>query len=578
MLGHYSEFDKEGQHLFIAEMINNCPSHMLAREYVKNAIECGATQIEWGVEVIDGVPKLFIKDNGSGMDLETFKKLPNMAVVTGKNKGKHGNKGIGAKISALHSHPGGVVYKTATPEDGVLMLKMWMEDGRLVYSSPELIQKPSDSIRPYTKVTFLGRSTSHDTVKQPWKRSSTTVPVARAIAQRFFRLPDGVVVSANNLSKEPVTNVPSIFEAYKRIARKHVAIKKDGLIIHYFHLKKRMDGKLKEGEASSVRHGAANVMQFLSAIVYKDETYDVHYGASWRNESIYYDLVHVADEVVVFVEIDDLDKYEVSSETNRVELAWDNPPIGSSDTSHRSKVRLKDFSDEVIANKPKWLKELISSKHSEAVSNWDNEARKRLKELMTSLIFQKLEPNSTGGTNVPTEPNPAGSSGDTSDGNEDSTKPTAPTARKSVDAKMPRNQINSYIDNFESEIITADMPHEVKLYDVIFVTGRDKSKVLLNGHHQYFEDAINSLVNGAGISIKDAKQLIFEQARSIALYQMGTFYVHGLLKVNSGAWDREVFKDSLSKPASSNFMASMREPLLKLSERLIKIHKRNQLN
>ena len=104
------------------------------RELYKNAIEAGATRVEFGVEpqgMAHGRYRLMIADNGVGMDSEEIERFLNTFGGGGKPIGDaHENYGVGVKTSTLPWNRAGLVV--VSKRRGRLACMVWMcasEDG-----------------------------------------------------------------------------------------------------------------------------------------------------------------------------------------------------------------------------------------------------------------------------------------------------------------------------------------------------------------------------------------------------------------------------------------------------------------
>src|SRR5262245_60000447 len=103
-----------GASLFVARMFEACGNYQWAREFLKNSLEAGATNIDCGIEwqavEKEGVYRRTIDDNGCGM---THKALPRFFSTLGEGAkrigGIHDNFGVGAKIASLPWNPEGIV-------------------------------------------------------------------------------------------------------------------------------------------------------------------------------------------------------------------------------------------------------------------------------------------------------------------------------------------------------------------------------------------------------------------------------------------------------------------------------------
>jgi hypothetical protein len=100
----------------IHHLIDDCPPFTVVRELVKIAEENASQnsppgRVEWFIEVIDGVRKIGLFNEGPGMSAEDLSRLMDLA-STGKTLGTQLNYGQGAKVSALKVSPEGVVYRS----------------------------------------------------------------------------------------------------------------------------------------------------------------------------------------------------------------------------------------------------------------------------------------------------------------------------------------------------------------------------------------------------------------------------------------------------------------------------------
>src|SRR5215831_5757078 len=126
---------------FVNRMFEPCGNYQWAREFLKNALEAGATKVEFGIEwqavEKDGVYRRTISDNASGMTKEEllsfFSTLGEGAKRIG---GVHDNFGVGAKIAALPWNPEGLVvisYRDGKPS----MIHIQLDDDGAEYELRE---------------------------------------------------------------------------------------------------------------------------------------------------------------------------------------------------------------------------------------------------------------------------------------------------------------------------------------------------------------------------------------------------------------------------------------------------------
>ncbi len=134
----------EAELFLMNQMIRSCPTEMMFRELIQNAIEASAcvgknlpieadaskrlTQAhndQIGLVVAGGIPtkrsnganKFFLWNNGSGLSAETFEYLSKVG-LTGKTQSSQENFGVGSRIAVLASNHKGIRYWSC--KDGVV--------------------------------------------------------------------------------------------------------------------------------------------------------------------------------------------------------------------------------------------------------------------------------------------------------------------------------------------------------------------------------------------------------------------------------------------------------------------------
>jgi hypothetical protein len=179
---------------FITRMFEACGPYQWAREFLKNSLEAGATQVEFGIEwqAVEkhGVYRRTIIDNGEGMGRDDLLKFfSTLGEGAKKIGGVHDNFGVGAKIAALPWNPSGVVvlsYKDGQasmihiilePESGDYeLMEFGVGEGRRSVLDPTTVDWAAtgdvdwSNMRPDwvkdhgTIVVLLGSETQPDTV------------------------------------------------------------------------------------------------------------------------------------------------------------------------------------------------------------------------------------------------------------------------------------------------------------------------------------------------------------------------------------------------------------------------------
>jgi hypothetical protein len=175
------KLDIVGASVWVGRMFEACGNYQWAREFLKNSLEAGATQIEFGIEwqAVEkaGIYRRVISDNGVGMTrdelLRFFSTLGEGAKRIG---GIHDNFGVGAKIASLPWNPSGLViisYRDGRPS----MMQIELEPDSAEY---ELVQYESESGSTYVinpDEIDWGEGVNWATVAPEWARQNGTTAV-----------------------------------------------------------------------------------------------------------------------------------------------------------------------------------------------------------------------------------------------------------------------------------------------------------------------------------------------------------------------------------------------------------------
>lgn len=184
------------------------------RELVQNAFESiqragrgSEGRIEIDYDLVDGVKKLRITDNGVGMTPEEVSQNINRLSASGGIQSFQKNFGIGAKITAGVRNPHGVVYKAWKDGDGSVTIlgrkagrygRIGIEDpetGDVDYWLPLPDEDKPDMIDDAgISVILLGQSSEDDTSQAPEGAELPSQWVAAYLERRYFDVPKGTTV------------------------------------------------------------------------------------------------------------------------------------------------------------------------------------------------------------------------------------------------------------------------------------------------------------------------------------------------------------------------------------------------
>lgn len=202
-----------------------CSEDQVLRELVVNGFEAIAAVERWGrgvtrevlvaPELINGVPKLSVIDNGVGMPLEQLLALRQL-MTSSKDQGVHANFGVGARLTTARTSPFGAVYRSW--RDGVgHEITMRLDGGGLglvqypsgeahrtltMTDAPEVVR----AVGHGTQVVLLGHAPEDDTWAADPDGPYPSRQLASVLERRFAALPRGVeLVVAESPHRKPGT-------------------------------------------------------------------------------------------------------------------------------------------------------------------------------------------------------------------------------------------------------------------------------------------------------------------------------------------------------------------------------------
>jgi hypothetical protein len=276
------------------------------RELVQNAIEsiqCSNTREEGRVEIdyelIDGVKKLRITDNGIGMTPDDVRANLNRLSASTGVQAFDKNFGIGAKITAAVRNPHGVMYKAWRDGEGTVTI-LGRQDGRygrIGWRNPEddsvdyWLPLPDGEKHEIIKkdgvsVVLLGKSKEEDTTLAPPGAELPSQWVAAYLERRYFETPKTITIK--------VLRPVEIYDSGRGVMRALY----DTIRGQRYYLDKHSEhhGRVELPDVSAnvwwwilsediVSGGKTWSNRGHVAAVYQNELYEVHGGSS-RNSAL----------------------------------------------------------------------------------------------------------------------------------------------------------------------------------------------------------------------------------------------------------------------------------------------------
>ena len=377
--------------------INNCPPHMLPREFTQNAIDevnGQAVNAKWFDVTIAGAKKLAFYNDAPGMTLDELDKFANRMSWSGKNKssGNNGNFGIGSRMVGLKSNPHGIVVYTRVKGSPMLYAKIGLDDGGAPVCL-EAAQGKTARVANFDQGTltiFMGKDAKQNTAKNHYLGAAPGIAALKTeLTMRYWDYPGNFALrlagALNNKKSGDVYKLMSLKAHMIKNSTSYDAIEvSKNMTIHYA----LMPAGKTMNQVNSVAIGA------LGAVVYQNEVYDCTKAAAWRDEAVKYALPPaVSEKLWVVVELSGKDQFSPNS--NRERLVWDDAYVEAvkkslgefrpGHTKSQRHVKLRNFTAEVITNRPAWVEAMVEAQRSDDDEADRKEQEKKYRELQLFL-------------------------------------------------------------------------------------------------------------------------------------------------------------------------------------------------
>ena len=541
----------------IHHLITDCPPGTVIRELAKNAEENAVQleprgRIEWFTQMVEGVPKLGLYNEGPGMDGEELSRLMDLA-STGKRLGVDNNYGQGGKISALKVSPHGVVYRSC--KGGQVSQIILAAEQRPGADFPLYVKKrqtvpcgrshrPPD--RDWTEVVLLGRNALHDTVAELLPETRVKNWLMRHLNTRFYRFPAGIIIRAANLTTGSEENrtakgleqlTTDYSEKSEEVATEHSRF---GMVrLRYCKLK----GQYGEND---VGYSRAKTMDAYGlgtrgdhiCLVWKDECYDMH--IAWARISGAFGVTFGSSNIAIHILLPD--NAPVKNNTYRDAIL--------DRRGEHQPVRVEDFAELVRCNRPNWLIRYIER---EARKNANQAGvMKRLKAYLDQLKANGqhrslVEPGGDDEGEAPQRRRRgAGSSEDTPEVLDQVPRSTRPAKGLRTPSALPGIPQVSFA---EDPAILEELSGRAALYR------HEDNTVLLNPRHsKYLEDLEKICADvGPGADRRSLARRFFDEEYS---FNAGKFVIQAWLFKGQPYWEDRDWHEGLSPSALTVHLAS----------------------
>lgn len=414
-------YDPAGARKSNAALVAVMPPWIYPVEVLRNSLQAGAQNIRFEVVEIDGVRKLAITDDGTGIASEYLDKVAHQfKTISGRDDTLAGNKGLGARAAALRSSPAGTVWQTRNADGEFQFVIRRSAEGYSLGTDP--VPTSGNINTPTgTRLIFIGDSAEHETASSAWT-GATRPALANTVQRRFFSIKQGVRVEFDkaliagenwNPLLKPLQDIYLHFHgcgkgksnkgAALAKARKETVVRVDeSLTLHYFHL------PVAQERASSYGLNASIVQTPLAfGVAFADDCASEMYSATFNAESsdiaAYLGLTDVYREVAVIAEISnpDPDAPRYVPNEHRTALI---------DLQNEGRaVTLRHFQRQAIQHRPEWLQALIAERRAKDENRFNAEADKEIEQwlkdmrALQTVLVEERDGNLTGGERTSTK-------------------------------------------------------------------------------------------------------------------------------------------------------------------------------
>lgn len=420
----YDTLTVENSVFDITQQIEQADSSMMLRELGENAIIASSQAKQGQVKFIKFDPsilglenynqnKFAIWNNGVGLDSHHLVKITNLASSLNKTQSLKNNYGKGAKIASLAVNRSGLIYISC--KDGLANYLVLGEVDKSAQGEPiygrfdlsgngdviadcteEMNDAGLSTSEDWTMVVLCGNNPKQDTVKKPFGSKITSAWAFNDIYTRFFRVPQNidlkVEVGHSKGSQSPTFKPISQYIVDKaksnpdKMKQEWIKVNDEqnqGMKIWYI-----WDGPWGESASneckptSTISNPATRSM--FSGLVYKNETYAVSDGNTWKQDASYMGILAGSNYLRVFVELPD--DFDCQPDMYRKFLEYVFEKDGR---KWRESLSIRNFAEVVYKNMPKWFKDKCAEYDSAKIANGD--ILNKLSELLNKLSLKETQ-------------------------------------------------------------------------------------------------------------------------------------------------------------------------------------------
>jgi hypothetical protein len=423
--------DGDGTAFLIERLAADCVPLQYVRELTENSIQAiqarrktgwtGTGEVIWDVDwhlvEKEGVYKLEVSDNGTGMTGPDIERFINHLAASGRVQDLHKNFGLGAKITACVLNPDGLIYKSWVDGAGVLAIlckdnsgyglrQLEMPEGGFGYYNSlddKAKSPPIDTCG--TAVTLMGKDRKDDTFMPPGAPNKWLI---KHLNDRYFVFPENITVQVRNFQKNDRAGWPT--RRNQKMGEESGSQMRTIQGMRHFlceNAKQWGVQSLKEAKVhwwifpkEGVSQGDIWESKAHCAAIYQRELYDFTKGRAGSARIREFGIPIGTSRVVLYVE-PDLTTGDIMSDTARSSLRKGGNPLPWSEWANEFREKM-----------PNEIKTMMEEEIASTASGDNSQSNKeRLKEIQDLLKFANYRPSAIGNQHV-TPSTPGGSPGD----------------------------------------------------------------------------------------------------------------------------------------------------------------------
>jgi len=420
----YEQLSVENPIFDITQQIEQADSSMMIRELVDNAIIASAKANKGKVKFIKfdpsilGLPytsknKFAIWNNGVGLDPHRLVKITNLASSLDKIQGLKENFGKGAKMASLSVNKKGMIFISCknqnvnylvlgeaerNSQDEPIYGRFHLSESGDVTAdcTEEMLNAGFDISEDWFMVVLCRNEFGQDTIKEPFGSKISTGWAFNDVYTRFFRIPKNVEMrfevghSKGNMIPKflPISQYIDNKAKNNPDKMKHEWVDvndniNQGLKVWYI-----WDGPWGGSASNDMKPtstiGNPATRSMFSGLVYKNETYAISDGNTWKQDASFMGILAGSNFLRVFVELPD--NFNCQPDLYRKNLEFEYIENGR---KWKEPLTIRNFAKIIYDNMPEWFRQKCLEYDN--AKSADNNVVQKLTDLLSKLSMKETK-------------------------------------------------------------------------------------------------------------------------------------------------------------------------------------------